>query len=488
MNNQINRISVSQLNNISKNKEICCLGCGKRFYEMLKNYSEEPFINSIVRIFDNNQQIQGMEVNVGKNILKILPFEELCSIEGNNVICLITSDSAESIFLNFKRLYSGEISLYLYPRYYRKSTEFWLKFFSGKVCKNRLLFYAGKEPHENADAILFYIKNNNKKLKVVYYGHSDNDVITILNDDVSQKHSYIKMLRYCYYYGSSKYLFYENEALEKINPKQKLIFLNHGTIPLKRVNDVLKQNDNIDYALCPAEGCAEFYENQYGIKNEKLIYIMPARTYSMLTFKGNNPWKKSDEKVTLWLPTFRQLVGTLRKDSEQDSAFNIIESESEWKELNELLKKTNQRLLIKKHPRDGSCININTEFSNIQFISDMDLQEQKIGLNQLLATTDVLLTDYSGIAFEYMLLNRPIGYVIHDIDKYTRGFSVENPDKYMPGVKIRNYNELIEFFKTVYLSDDYELSRKSLINELFSSNGMTDGAANLINLIIEGRL
>lgn len=488
---KLRRLSVNELNCLSASKKIWCFGCGKRLMEMVDNYQNERFINNVVAVFDNNNNLHGKEIVIGKQKIEIRSYDSICEVDNNRIILLITSDAVESIYWSIKERCKGSISIFVYPKYYRKSTNIWLKLFSKFLCENRMLFYAGVEPHENADAIVTYIKKNKKykRLKIVFYGDSNVAVKTISNSDVAKKNNLIKTLRYCYYYGTSKYLFYENEALEKISSGQKLIYLNHGTIPLKKVSDVLKQPEDLDYAVCPSRGCAAFYEDQYGIPREKHLYAMPARTYTMFSFTGKNPWKKADEKIILWVPTFRELTGTLRKDSKINSFLSIVDSEVRWEQLDGILKLTNQRIIIKKHPRDGVNISVRHNLTNIQFITDRDMRCYQININQLLSTADAILTDYSGIAFEYMILDRPIGYVVQDFDAYSRGFSVDSPLDYMPGKIIKTYDQLCEFLDDIYKYDyKYQLKRKIVVGELFRGKEKEDGACRIVEMIFEDKL
>ena len=92
-----------------------------------------------------------------------------------------------------------------------------------------------------------------------------------------------------------------------------------------------------------------------------------------------------------------------------------------------------------------------------------------------------MITDYSGIAFEYMLLKRPICYVITDMKEYFRGFAVDHPFDYMPGVKVQTLSELLNFLESVRLGmDEYQKERNNLIKQLFGENRYKNGAKELI--------
>jgi CDP-glycerol glycerophosphotransferase (TagB/SpsB family) len=49
--------------------------------------------------------------------------------------------------------------------------------------------------------------------------------------------------------------------------------------------------------------------------------------------------------------------------------------------------------------------------------------------DELMAAADVMITDYSSIAFDWMLTGKPIGFYAYDLQDYVRGFWL-------------NYNEL----------------------------------------------
>ena len=64
----------------------------------------------------------------------------------------------------------------------------------------------------------------------------------------------------------------------------------------------------------------------------------------------------------------------------------------------------------------------------------------------VLAFVDVLITDYSSIYFDYLLLNRPIVFYVPDLERYkeTRGFLLEPYEKWTPGDKARTIPGLIQ--------------------------------------------
>ena len=486
---KIKESSVELLNAKSKRKVIYCIGCGKRLSDILDLYSTESFINRISGLFDNNEDLWGIKKQIGSRKLKIENPKRLKDLKEG--IVLITSDHYAEIYNSIDDyLGNRQVEIFRYPQYYYRWTRMLLRDIGKLPLKRQILFCAGSEPHENADEIVRYLKGEytGKKYNIVYLGENIDEacdgVKYIKNSAVSQKGTCLEVFNYCMLYGRSRYLCYENQALEKTSDNQCLIYLNHGTIPLKRVSDVLKQPNEIDIGVCPGEGCSDLYAEQYGIPKEKQIYMMPARVNHMLHTEGmiHNVLNAKDKKVVLWLPTFRQLKGSNRIDSTNTNPIELLEKFIY--EIDSYLAKVGVVIAVKKHPREKTELNIPNTIENIALLSDMELCKKNISLQDLLKDSDALITDYSGISFEYMLLDRPIGYVISDIKEYHRGFSVDNPEKYMPGEKIYSKEQLITFINNVAAGRDvFAERRKIIVNELFGNNAYENGAEAFIQCL-----
>lgn len=107
-------------------------------------------------------------------------------------------------------------------------------------------------------------------------------------------------------------------------------------------------------------------------------------------------------KIITYAPTFR--------DQETQRPF----SQEFWKNLNDLLRTKNEVFLITKHPFDRT-LEVPNGFSNIKEVTEIipDTQE-------LLMITDVLITDYSSIATDFAITNRPILIYAYDFEEYIK--------------------------------------------------------------------
>jgi CDP-glycerol glycerophosphotransferase (TagB/SpsB family) len=66
-----------------------------------------------------------------------------------------------------------------------------------------------------------------------------------------------------------------------------------------------------------------------------------------------------------------------------------------------------------------------------------------VDINQLLPEMDLLITDYSSIATDYMLMDRPVIYVMPDYDDYLYSFGLlEDMRSNLPGLESKNMPDL----------------------------------------------
>ena len=101
-------------------------------------------------------------------------------------------------------------------------------------------------------------------------------------------------------------------------------------------------------------------------------------------------------------------------------------------------------LLLKIHPMD---ILQKYDFPNYTNIKVIKPREADSELYPILGKCDFLLTDYSSVYLDYEVLERPMGFVMDDLDAYSksRGFCLENIKDVMPGRILSNLQEIQQF-------------------------------------------
>jgi CDP-glycerol glycerophosphotransferase (TagB/SpsB family) len=154
-----------------------------------------------------------------------------------------------------------------------------------------------------------------------------------------------------------------------------------------------------------------------------------------------------DSTVIAYLPTFRASQTTL-------------EAHLDFPALDAFLAEHDAWLLIKTHPFE--TLELGEDYTQILHLPS-DLDPFPV-LNQ----TDVLITDYSSVYFDFLLLDRPVVFYPFDLEAYSsdRGFYFEY-DSVTPGPRAYNFEELLGALKTVLDSDDFSQRRHAVCDRFF---------------------
>ena len=175
----------------------------------------------------------------------------------------------------------------------------------------------------------------------------------------------------------------------------------------------------------------------------------------------------SYQKLILWAPTFRKskIMGYADVKENVDEIVPIVKT-SEYTWLNDFLKEKGVKVVVKLHPmQDLSKYNL-TELDHFLLMSHIDFTKKNMDLYRLMTQADALITDYSSIFYDYLLLDRPIGFTEDDLDDFgdTRGWAVDNPDDYRPGQRIRSTDDLLFFVDCLVRGEDsYVFDRHRVI-------------------------
>ena len=95
--------------------------------------------------------------------------------------------------------------------------------------------------------------------------------------------------------------------------------------------------------------------------------------------------------------------------------FRDIEDLNNLEKINKSLEKTNSLMLIKKHMnsdiKDKNLL-YNSEIENLikylEKLNNFVFVDYDFDLNSILDVCDILISDYSGVIFDYLYLDRPI--------------------------------------------------------------------------------
>ena len=125
-------------------------------------------------------------------------------------------------------------------------------------------------------------------------------------------------------------------------------------------------------------------------------------------------------------------------------------------------------MLIKMHYYELDNISVNSinKYSNIQFLNNQGTND----INRILYHIDVLITDYSSVFYDFLVLDRPILFAPFDLDEYQQ-IDRELYEEYTsatPGPVCQNWNEIqIQLEKYFSNGDTYQAEREKIFNQYF---------------------
>lgn len=282
---------------------------------------------------------------------------------------------------------------------------------------------------------------------------------------------------YWKYISRAKVLLCENRYfyVEPSSNRQISIYLNHG-FPIKNVIGAMCISESIRYTCSPTKAFSNIMSEQNSVPQSKLIYIGSPRTDAFYRESDEllklNIDKSRYDKIIIWMPTFRRLKdGSFeRTDGRTASGTGIalLETTKDFATLEKLCEKNNIMLLIKLHPRQHPDEILVEGKGHVRIVGETEMQRNHVKVYSLLKETDALISDYSSVSLDYLLLNKPVAYTINDLNDYSRGFSTKDPSLFMVGDKLATLDQLLSFVQKVSDgADDYAEQRQSLCNRFW---------------------
>lgn len=134
------------------------------------------------------------------------------------------------------------------------------------------------------------------------------------------------------------------------------------------------------------------------------------------------------------------------------------------------LGKVNGCMLIKLHPNEPSRRALESEAANTRRIAVTSGDPMpEIPMYRIIGSADCLITDYSSVYFEYLVLDRPIVFVLSDYDQYvrSRGLLFTPFEHWAPGPCVSSIAALGEQIRLFSNENDlWEPSRRRVREQL----------------------
>lgn len=338
----------------------------------------------------------------------------------------------------------------------------------------------GKKYADNPKALFQYVNKNAKDIKCIWIS-KDKNIINSLRNEGYEAYYYLE-LNGIYKTLTAKYAIV-GSGKEDINSLFtngiKWVQLWHGN-PFKKIglDDKYKNYDNFfqkrivknifpflysfsyDIVTSNSQWFVEAFSTAFRIKNENILvtgnprndYLFSTTTESIIE-QLNTRYK--DPTYILYMPTFRE--GKEKKDLFRDYEFDEEAFEN-------FLTKNNCVFLYKGHFVDNLP---SISFNRFYQLKDTEVSE----VNVLLKDTDILITDYSSVFFDFLLTQRPIIFAGFDLKEYLSGSRqmYYQFHETVPGPIANNWPQVLnELDKFLTGSDSFEDARKEK-NLLFNT-------------------
>lgn len=164
--------------------------------------------------------------------------------------------------------------------------------------------------------------------------------------------------------------------------------------------------------------------------------------------------EKKDGKVIFYLPTFRDTGN----DPLTEAGFN-------FDKLREFLIKNNSIFIAKPH----IWTNTNKKFFQKFNSKEIIILPNEVDVYPALSLADILITDYSSVYSDFLLLDKPIIFFPYDYQKYTKRdrelyFDYE---EFTAGPKVYNFEQLLECLESCVKGEDEFKEKRKKIREFF---------------------
>ena len=137
------------------------------------------------------------------------------------------------------------------------------------------------------------------------------------------------------------------------------------------------------------------------------------------------------KKTYIYMPTWRN-----------DGRDFIEQAGINWQRLNDIMKEKNELFILKLHPFTELDIDSVAKYSNIMlYPKDSDVYT-------VLPFIDCLITDYSSIYTDFLMMNKEIILFVFDYEDYVKkSYELFEYDKYFVGKKTYTFNQLLQTIK-----------------------------------------
>lgn len=277
----------------------------------------------------------------------------------------------------------------------------------------------GDDARDNSFIMFKYIKENHPEINIKYIidkKSSDYAKVRNIGDTIQyrSKEHYISMIKakmlistHIKGYTPQINLFVFLDKFRIFKQKGKKVFLQHGIIKDK----MTYIKSDIDLFISGAKAEYDFLVNEYP-QYKNSIKLTGLARYDYL--------KPKKDKQILIMPTWRLYLENVKDITQTDyyrRYMNLINNEK----LEEILKKNDYKVIFYPHYEMQKYIrDFKSKYNNV-IIADFE----HFDVQELLNNSDILITDFSSVFFDFAYMKKTIIYYQFDEQKYREGHYAE---------------------------------------------------------------
>ena len=317
----------------------------------------------------------------------------------------------------------------------------------------------GKSVSDSPKFIYDELKKRNNKYKIVWvsnkqYPFNDPNVITIKR----------LSFEYYYYLSRAKYWINNQNFPSYITKSKNTIYIQtwHGTPLKKMLNDVEvfkgrdkeykeRVNNAIkywDYLISPSPYASQCFKSAFDFKKEILEIGYPRNDIFYSENKVNLEEKRKLIKQNLGIQDNRKIIlyaPTFRDDEINRAKKHIIDLKLDLQKMKENFA-SEYILILRPHIIISNALKLDNSLENF-VINGANYNE----ISDLYLISDICITDYSSVMFDYANTGKPLLFFTYDLEYYKeqlRGFYFDF-EKEAPGPLIKDNETLVEAIKNI---------------------------------------
>lgn len=302
--------------------------------------------------------------------------------------------------------------------------------------------------------------------------------------------------------AEAKYWIFNYRALDYWIPRKDQVYVQcwHGT-PLKRLGYDIANSDNamnstdeirdkyyrdakrFKYLLSPCAFATRVFKTAWNLKalgKEDAIlevgyprndFLVNHTEKDVQEIKKRLGFENSTKKMILYAPTWRDNQHSASKGYTYKTEIDFEKLKAELGD--------EYVILFRAHYLVANSFDFERYGGFVRDVSGVD------DINELYLISDMLITDYSSVFFDYAILERPIIFYMYDLEKYRdeiRGFYLRLEE--LPGEVITEEYELIKAIRKCDAVRNAGILRK--FNEKFNDLNNGKATGRLVERILQG--